>query len=752
MRSIAAVALGFLLIVLADPSLAQAPEHFWSEGFGGFSSDFGTGIAVDAAGNVVVVGYFSQAMSLGGATLVSDSGSNDIFVAKYDASGTHLWSQRFGGPGDDKALAVAVDGSGNILVTGYFNGTVNFGGGNLVSGGGSQDIFLAKYNASGAHQWSQRFGSNFNVETGRGIAVDTSGNICLTGTCTGTVNFGGGNLVGGGNTDIFVAKFDASGVHQWSRSAGDSSFQDGRGIAVDGSGNVVVTGSFGGTVNLGGGNLVSAGGDDIFLVKYNASGVHQWSRRFGDYATDSGNGVAVDGSGNVIVTGSFEQSVDFGGGILSNPGFPDIFLAKYNANGVHQWSKKFGGYQSNDGLGVAVDGSANIVLTGYFTSTTPANFGGADLVSAGFRDIFIAKYNSNGTHKYSQRFGSTLDDMGFAIAAGASGRVVITGSFQGNVDFGGGVISGSGAEDIFIAKYGPKPDISHITDIQIDNGIHVKLGFFASSHDGPVGDFPVLRYEAFRQNVSPAGPPWVSVGTIPATMLSEYDMVATTDADSTCASGQHWSYFFVRAETSDPAVFFDSPIDSGYSVDNLAPGIPTNLTFTSGHLTWDPSSAPDLDHYSIYGSGTNNFASATYITDTAQTNWPVALPLYSYYFVTATDHSCNEGSAASVGTVTGVRDTPALTELQVLPNHPNPFNSSTQLNIGLPKASDVRVDVYDVAGRRVSTIMERSVPAGWRQIPFASHDDRGAPLASGVYFYRVHAAGTAITRRMVITH
>ena len=117
----------------------------------------------------------------------------------------------------------------------------------------------------------------------------------------------------------------------------------GNGVAVDGSGNVLVTGIFSGTVNFGGGNLVSAGDFDIFVAKYNASGVHQWSRRFGSAErSTSGTDVAVDGSGNVFVTGYFSGTVDFGGGNLVSAGRSDIFLAKYNANGVHQWSKRFG--------------------------------------------------------------------------------------------------------------------------------------------------------------------------------------------------------------------------------------------------------------------------------------------------------------------------------------------------------------------------------------------------------------------------
>jgi len=709
---------------------------------------------VDASGNTVVVGWFSGTVTFGGPNLTSDSGSDDIFLVKYGPNGVHLWSQRFGSTGDDTPWAVAVDDSGNIIVTGYFHGTVDFGGGGLVSAG-NKDIFLAKYYANGAHQWSQRLGGTDN-ESSFGVAVDGSGNILVAGSFSGAVNLGGSDLVSAGAGDVFIAKYNAGGAHQWSERFGGTGEDEANAVAVDVSGNVVVTGYFDGTTNLGGANLVSAGNKDIFLAKYDANGLHQWSQSFGGTDYDQGNGVAVDNLGNVVVTGLFySNSINFGGGVFSPWGYDDIFLAKFNASGAHQWSQRFGGTGEDGGSAVAVDNAGYILVTGAFDGEEmPVSFGGSAWGSApGTYGMFVAKYKPSGAHFYSRGYGGTSGGtVGTAIAADGKLGAVVAGAFSGTTDLGGGNQFSNGYDDVFVAKYGNGTKIDFIHDHPFDQGLTVKIHFLKSAHDSPGVDPQVTQYEALRRNISPAGPPWVSVGQIPATLADEYEMPAGTDADSTCGSGQHYSYYFIRAETSDPGVFFDSPIDSGYSVDNLAPGTPTNLTYASGQLMWDPSSAPDFDHFSIYGNSTNSFGSATLITNTVMTTWPMAPPLYNYYFVTASDHSCNEGNAASVGTVTGVGDTPALTELQVLPNHPNPFNSSTQLNVGLPKASDVRVDVYDVAGRRVRTLTERAVPSGWRQIPFAPRDDSGRPLASGVYFYRVRAAGTTITRRMVIVH
>ena len=483
MRTMLAITLGLLVIVFATPSPAQiTPEHLWSEGFGSTGDDDPIGVAVDASGNVFVTGYFSGTANFGGGNLVC-AGPDDIFLAKYNANGVHQWSQRFGGTGEDVGRDVAVDASGNVFVTGYFNDTVNFGGGDLVSAG-SFAMFVAKFNASGVHQWSQRFGvGGADSAVGLAIAVDASANVVVTGDFQGTVDFGGGNLVSAGSDDVFLAKYDASGVHQWSQRFGDTGSDAGHAVAVDGSGNVVVTGDFNGTVNFGGGNLVSAGDRDIFLAKYSASGVHQWSQRFGSTVYDTGVGIAVDASENVFVTGFFNGTVDFGGGSLVSAGGRDIFLAKYNASGLHQWSKRFGDAGDDVGTGIAVDGSGNVFATGSFNGTV--NFGGGNWVSAGGNDMFVVKFNAGGGLQWSRGVGGAGNDSGYGVAAEGLGRAVVAGSFQGTVNFGGGGIVSAGDSDVFLAMYGNPALITQIVDGPFDNGTHVEILFKGSAHDAP---------------------------------------------------------------------------------------------------------------------------------------------------------------------------------------------------------------------------------------------------------------------------
>jgi len=361
--------------------------HLWSHRFGSTGHDYGQSVAVDASGNVIIAGYFNGAVDFGDGPLTS-AGSTDIFLAKYDATGAHVWSQRFGGTSQDAGWSVSVDTSGSVLLTGFFSGGVDFGGGQLSSAGGSWDVFLAKFDASGTHLSSQGFGGTED-DFGHGVSVDVSGNVVVVGHFLGTVDFGTGSITSAGTLDIFLAKYDASGTPLWSRGFGSSDYDIGNSVVVDGSGSVFVTGYFNNTVDFGGGPLIATA-SDVFLAKYDASGTHLWSQRFGDTSSDAGMDVSVDGSGNVFLAGTFANTVDFGGGGLTSAGAFDVFLAKYDASGAHVWSQRFGGAGYDYGNSAAVDGSGHIAVTGAFNET--ANFGGGDLTSAGQRDIYLASY------------------------------------------------------------------------------------------------------------------------------------------------------------------------------------------------------------------------------------------------------------------------------------------------------------------------------------------------------------------------
>jgi len=391
-----------------------------------------------------------------GGTQLTSAGSDDIFLAKYSANGTHQWSKRFGGTGTDSASDIALDSNGDIVVCGYFSGTADFGGGPRTSAGG-YDIFVAKYSSSGAYLWSKTFGA-VDSDTANSVAVDASGNVIVTGVFRWTVNFGLGGLTSAlfGAPDMFLAKYAADGTPLWTKNYSGPSTDYGSSVATDSAGNIVVSGGFLGSLNLGGLSLTASGttSEDFFVAKFTPAGQHVWSKRFGNIGTDTAADLAVDGSGNVVVTGQFALTVDFGGGGRSAIG-QDIYVLKLSATGGHLWSKNFTTTGNEVGNAVAIDSAGNVVVTGYMDGS--ADFGGGTLTTAGSADIIVLKLSgSNGGHQWSHRYGATSFEQGLGITLDANDKPLVTGYFKGTVDFGGGPLVGTGAlADIFLLQLWP---------------------------------------------------------------------------------------------------------------------------------------------------------------------------------------------------------------------------------------------------------------------------------------------------------
>jgi cysteine-rich repeat protein len=423
--------------------------HLWSRGFG--SDAGGEDLAIDNAGNVLLTGVFHGTVDFGGGPL-SSAGSSDFFVVKLDAQGQHLWSRRFGGASYEYPSSIAVDSAGNVLITGYFPGTADFGGGPLSSAG-YHDIFVVKLDAQGQYLWSRRFGGT-GYDSPSDIVVDSASNAVIVGSFGGTVDFGGGPLASAGSSDIFVVKLDAQGQHLWSRRFGGADNEYVNGIAMDSADNPLLTGGLRGTVDFGGGPLSSSGGLGIFVVKLNDQGQHLWSRRYGA-GWGLGHDLAVDSAGNVLLTGSFNETLDFGGCPLINANNNyAVFVAKLDAQGQHLWSRSFND-DSEDGAfsgGIAVDSSDSVLVTGSFYGTI--ELGGGSLSNAGISDGFVVRLNARGQHVWSHRFGGADEEHSQAIAVDSTGNVLLTGQFEDAADFGGAPLT-TDDYGVFVLKLAP---------------------------------------------------------------------------------------------------------------------------------------------------------------------------------------------------------------------------------------------------------------------------------------------------------
>jgi hypothetical protein len=426
----------------------------WAAKFGDAQSQALNAVAVDAAGNIVIAGELFGSADFGGGPLTS-AGINDAFVTKLGPTGTHVWSKRFGDAGLQAALGVAVDAAGDVVVTGYFTGTINCGAGNLTTAGGA-DIFACKLAAAdGAQLWGQRFGNSADDQIGASVAFDAAGNVLLAGWFQGQVTFGANpTLITAGLQDVFVAKLGPTGTAIWSKRFGNNLSQRARGVAVGASDAVLFVGEMAGTVNFGGASLASAGETDAFAVQLDAAGVHQWSVAWGDAAAQIARAVAAVPGGGALVVGEMEGTVDFGGGGLTSAGGFDAFVVEVDTAGAHKWSDAFGGASDDAALAVARDAAGNRILAGYFQNKI--DFGTGALVGKGGRDAFVAKLDPMGGGYWARSFGDGAFFQQLRAAAVApGGSIVVGGDFAGSIDVGGIALTSAGQTDALVVKYPP---------------------------------------------------------------------------------------------------------------------------------------------------------------------------------------------------------------------------------------------------------------------------------------------------------
>lgn len=432
-----ALPLLLLLCFLAGNAFSQA--FHWAQQAGANLNDLGYGIAVDITGNSYVTGSFIGTITFPGGNSFTSLGSSDIFVAKYNPAGTFLWARQAKGLFNDWGNAISVDSMGNVYVTGIVGGgTVQFSSTQSINtGAGIDDIFIAKYNATGVLQWVLRCGGP-NLDYGSGIAAhSTTGNFYVTGVFEGTAVFNttagpSTTLTSNGGGDIFVAYYNTNGVLQWVKGVGGANSDYGFSIAIDAQKNAYVTGAAGSSFIWGGTNLTAIGGSDGFVAKYGPGGNVFWVRTMVGPNADSGSGISVDFSGSPFVVGSYQDVLHFSstGISLNSMGHNrEIFIARYNTNGQLLWARSAGGPTYDTPGGICVR-DTNPYVTGLFTGT--ASFGGQSLTSVGSQDIFVARYDPNGTLLWVRRAGGAQADSGSGIGVDGAGHAYITGGYQSN--------------------------------------------------------------------------------------------------------------------------------------------------------------------------------------------------------------------------------------------------------------------------------------------------------------------------------
>lgn len=462
---------------------APAQTFQWAHGIGSTGIEEGLAVATDATGNVYNTGGFMGTVDFdpsSGVANLSNTTGIDIFVSKYDANGNYLWAKQIGGSNlDSKPRAIAVDATGNVYITGFFIGTVDFdpSAASFNMTATNQDIFVCKLDASGNFVWAKAM-SGVSSEAGQALTLDATGNIYLTGYFNSTVDFdpnaGVANLSNSTGADIFVAKYDNNGNYIWAKQLGGSSSNSyGYAIAVDVSGNVYSAGSFQGTVdfdpNAGTSALTPAGLQDAYISKLDANGNYVWAKQIGGSLSDEILGMDLDASGNIHVTGFFEGACDFDPSAsvanLTNSAGLDIFVAKYDVNGNYTWAKQIGGSSFDArGKSVDVDASGNVYSTGFFAGSvdfdpSTSSFTMTAAGPSGNNNAYVSKLDMNGNFVWAANLGGTGGDIGNCVTVDASGNIITTGNFSGTADFDPYPaiynLTSAGSTDLFLVKLHP---------------------------------------------------------------------------------------------------------------------------------------------------------------------------------------------------------------------------------------------------------------------------------------------------------
>ncbi|HRZ42314.1 MAG TPA: T9SS type A sorting domain-containing protein [Bacteroidales bacterium] len=360
------------------------------------------------------------------------------------------WARTSGGTGRDEAELPAVDPDGNVIICGKFSDTAWFGTSFLKSSG-MMDMYIAKYSKTGTFIWAAKGGSALDAEA-LSVAADHAGNIAVTGYYKGTLTIDTVVLPGiSGKESFFIAKYDAAGQLLWARSATGGNIR-GKGIEFDPFGNVLVTGHYEDSAQFGNTTIHSAGLQNAFLAKYSAAGQLQWATYGGGQYNAWASSVGVDSQGNSYITGAFKDTAWFGTHQIITYGVNDVFLAKCSPAGTWIWATHAGGTSDDYGNGIEVDAYDHIAVTGSFFLTV--NFPPAPAITSyGAKDGFAAYYDPAGNCEWSLPFGGVSDDKGIGISCDNVGNVYVTGFIKNQGNFGPILLTGAGVDDVSLAKY-----------------------------------------------------------------------------------------------------------------------------------------------------------------------------------------------------------------------------------------------------------------------------------------------------------
>ena len=440
------------------------------------------GMATDALGNSYITGQFYGTASFGNLPPITSVGQSDVFIVKYDNSGTALWAMHGGGTDFDDPSDLALDAEGNVLITGtFYSPTATFGA-DTHTRVGAMDIFVAKVNgADGSFLWSHRFGSNDfqsgHAEHGNAVACDSDGNIYLSGAFKYTLEVVGLPTLDGCSQyyTSFLMKLDPDGNGIWSRRTDCTRHWsygavEGQQLTISSAGDLYLgLRARGDTIFYETDTIInqqlSGQAHDVILAKYDLDGNYQWARQIGGYGYDDAQALAADAEGNIYIAVHREGSygylgipgIDFSGSLGT---YRNVVL-KYTAEGNLLWGVRLGNSTyDHDIEAMLLEGPEQIVVAGWHQG----NFQFDDVVpnpgTGGSYGLFVARYDSSGVlgdyHAARYQYPRGIRGMG----CDGGGNLYLAGYFQDSLSFPGLPVmdlATSSSSALFVARSGNFP-------------------------------------------------------------------------------------------------------------------------------------------------------------------------------------------------------------------------------------------------------------------------------------------------------
>ena len=579
--------------------------------------------------------------------------SEDIIIDPY-----RIWATYYGGSNIDYVYSLCTDNTGNLYVTGGTRSTdfpiktLTGAYNQTIYGGSIEDAYILKFNRNGVRLWATYYGGN-GEDRGLNLCTDNSGNIFVTGYTSG-VSFPLQTLAGaynqnslGGQNDVFILKFNSSGLRLWATYYGGSGSDYGNDICMDSSNNLYVTGNTTST-NFPTQKLAGAYNDtthnggsfDAFVLKFNVSCARLWATYYGGSGNDYGNGICTNNSDNLyatgytgsydipteILTGAYNQST-FGGGSF------DAFILRFDSVCARLWATYYGGSGSDYGNSICTDNSNNLSVAGSTGSTNfpIQNSSGAynDTTLSGSSDVFILKFNNSCIRLWATYYGGSVGEGVKSICFDISGALYVTG-FTSSTNFPLQVLPGA---------------------------------YNQTTSGGGSGDAFVLKFNSNSTRM------W-----------------------ATYYGGNNWDYGYKIVYSDTSNAFYVAGASTSTNFPTLTLSGAYNQNTYSGNYD-----GFILKFNSTPPSGIKNISNA--------------VPGKYYLFQ----------------------------------NYPNPFNPKTNIKFNLPKTNETKLIVYNGLGREVAILVNEKLNAGHYEYTFD-----GTGLTSGVYFYRINTGEFVETKKMLL--